>query len=75
MTEPYLLKALERLRPGLSEIYFHPGCYPCDELKKWMPDYLHEGELAALTSQVVKEKLMSLGVILRNYRGEKKAYA
>ncbi|WP_243373028.1 hopanoid biosynthesis-associated protein HpnK [Geotalea sp. SG265] len=75
MTEGYLLKALERLQTGLSEIYFHPGSYPCQELKKWMPDYLHEGELAALTSLTVKEKLKTLGITLRNYRGEKKAYA
>ena len=75
MTEGYLLKALDTLDEGLTEIYFHPGCYPCDELKKWMPDYLHEGELAALTSLAVKEKLKTLGIALRNYRGERKSYA
>ena len=75
MTEGYLLKALDTLDEGLTEIYFHPGCYPCDELKKWMPDYLHEGELAALTSLAVKEKLKTMGIALRNYRGERKSYA
>ncbi len=75
MTEDYLLMALDKLQPGLSEIYFHPGCYPCQELTKWMPDYMHEGELAALTSGAVIDKLKTLGITLRNYRGEKKIYA
>jgi hopanoid biosynthesis associated protein HpnK len=75
MTEDYLLKAIDTLGEGVTEIYFHPGCYPCSELKKWMPDYRHEGELAALTSAVVREKLKTSGITLRNYRGEGKAYA
>jgi len=72
MTEPYLLRALDLLQDGTSEIYFHPGCYPDAELKKWMPDYSHEGELAALTSAAVKEKLKNSGIELCNYRGENK---
>lgn len=75
MTEDYLLKALDSLDEGVTEIYFHPGCHPCDELKKWMPDYRHEGELAALTSPAVKEKLKNMEITLRNYRGERKTYA
>lgn len=72
MTEDYLLGALDRLGDGATEIYFHPGCHPDEELRKWMPDYRHEEELAALTSPRVKEKLKSLGIVLRNYRGEEK---
>jgi hopanoid biosynthesis associated protein HpnK len=75
MTEAYLLRALDRLGEGTAEIYFHPGCYPCEELRSRMPDYLHEQELSALTSTTVIEKLKSLGVRLRNYRGEEKVYA
>jgi len=71
MTEDYLLKALDRLGDGVTEIYFHPG-HPDEEMRKWMPGYCHEDELAALTSSRVKEKLRSLGVVLRNYRGEVK---
>lgn len=73
MTEGYLLAALDRLRDGLTEFYFHPGCHPDEELRKRMPDYCHEEELAALTSPRVKEKLATLGVVLRNYRGDKKS--
>jgi hopanoid biosynthesis associated protein HpnK len=75
MTEGYLLRMLDRVGEGSTEIYFHPGCYPCDELRNRMPDYLHEQELSALLSSVVKEKLKSLGIRLRNYRGEEKGYA
>jgi chitin disaccharide deacetylase len=74
MTEGYLLRALDSITEGVTEIYFHPGCYPCSALQGLMPDYLHEQELAALTSPRVKQKLALLGVKLRNYRGEEKNY-
>lgn len=72
MTEAYLLKALDLVQEGVTEIYFHPGCHPDEELTRWMPDYRHEEELVALTSPRVKEKLRSAGIALRNYRGETK---
>jgi len=72
MTEEYLLGAMDILQEGMTEIYFHPGCHPDDELRRWMPDYRHEEELAALTSIRVKEKINRLGIRLRNYRGEGK---
>ncbi len=72
MTEDYLLRALDILQEGMTEIYFHPGLHPDDELSRRMPDYHHEEELAALTSPRVKERVAQLGIILRNYRGEKK---
>lgn len=75
MTEEYLLKALDRVGDGTTEIYFHPGCLPCAEITRRMPDYRHEDELAALTSPRVKERLRSLGIRLTNYRGEEKTYA
>lgn len=75
MTEEYLLAALDSLGEGTTEIYFHPGCLPCEETTCWMPDYRHEDELAALTSQRVKARLAERGIRLRNYRGEEKAYA
>lgn len=72
MTEEYLLGAMDILQEGMTEIYFHPGCHPDDELRRWMPDYRHDEELAALTSIRVKEKINRLGIRLRNYRGEGK---
>jgi predicted glycoside hydrolase/deacetylase ChbG (UPF0249 family) len=70
MTEDYLFNALDILQDGVTEIYFHPGCHPDDELRRWMPDYCHEEELAALTSSRVKEKVKGLGINLVNYRGD-----
>jgi hopanoid biosynthesis associated protein HpnK len=75
MTEQYLLGALESVGEGVTEIYFHPGCRPCAELDRWMPEYRHDEELGALTSSRVTQKLRQLDIGLRNYRGEKKSYA
>ena len=72
MTEEYLLRALDHLQEGVTEIYFHPGCGPDPVLRQRMPDYRHEEELAALTSPAVGRKLRELGIGLRNYRGEVK---
>ncbi len=74
MTEEYLSGALDCLMEGTTEIYFHPGCYPCGVLRELMPEYLHERELEALTSPGITEKLKLLGIRLRNYRGECKTY-
>lgn len=72
MTEGYLLKVLEGIEDGVTEIYFHPGCLPDPELASWMPCYLHEEELAALTSKRVRQVITDRGIRLRNYRGEEK---
>lgn len=74
MTEEYLLTILERLQPGTSEIYFHPGCLPDPEITRRMPDYKHTEELAALLSSKVRERLQQLDIALTNYRGESKPY-
>lgn len=74
MTEEYLLAILDRLQPGTSEIYFHPGCLPDAEISRRMPDYKHAEELAALLSPRVRERLQQLNISLTNYRGETKPY-
>jgi hopanoid biosynthesis associated protein HpnK len=70
MTEDYLSNALDHLQEGMTEIYFHPGCHPDDELRGRMPDYRHAEELAALTSPRVKAKIRGLGIRVQNYRGD-----
>lgn len=72
MTGEYLMRALDGVGEGLTEIYFHPGFRPCAVLERRMPEYLHDQELAALTSPEVAGKLAQLGIRLRNYRGEEK---
>ena len=40
----------------------------------YLPEYLHDEELGALTSTQVAQKMTKLGISLRNYRGEVKSY-
>lgn len=75
MTEGYILDILPGLTGELTEIYFHPGCLPDAEITRRMPDYRHREELAALTSDRVKQKLTDLGIELVAYRGDRKNYA
>ncbi len=48
MTEPRLHRLLAELPEGESEIYFHPAVARDATLRRLMPDYEHEAELAAL---------------------------
>jgi hopanoid biosynthesis associated protein HpnK len=75
MTEEYLLKIIDGLNAGLTELYFHPGILPDAEISRRMPDYRHEEELAAIISPRVRKKLAELHIGLCNYRGEIKEYA
>jgi hopanoid biosynthesis associated protein HpnK len=72
MTEEYILKIVNGLQEGLTEIYFHPGILPDDEISRRMPDYRHQEELAAITSPAVRECLAELQIKVQNYRGEVK---
>ncbi|HET6369896.1 MAG TPA: ChbG/HpnK family deacetylase, partial [Nitrospiria bacterium] len=62
MDERYLLYVLDRLESGESEIYFHPATGEFDLQKRFMPDYRHKEELAALMSPKVKEAVTLLGI-------------
>jgi hopanoid biosynthesis associated protein HpnK len=75
MTEAYILQILDGLNDGLTELYFHPGILPDVEITRRMPDYRHEEELAAITSQRIKHRLAELNIGLENYRGDIKEYA
>lgn len=68
ITEDYLLKALDNLPAGTTEIYLHPA----EADNPDMPGYCQRDELAALLSDRVREKLRSSGILLCNYRGEVK---
>ena len=75
MTEEYILQILDGLNEGLTELYFHPGILPDAEITRRMPDYRHEGELAAIISPRIKNRLAELNIALENYRGDRKVYA
>jgi len=72
MTEAYILKIIEGLQDGVTEIYFHPGILPDAEISRCMPDYRHEEELAAIISPVVRDRLKELKITVQNYRGDMK---
>jgi hopanoid biosynthesis associated protein HpnK len=70
MTEEYILKIIDGVQDGLTEIYFHPGILPDAEISRLMPVYRHQEELAAITSPLVRQRLQELQIQVQNYRGE-----
>lgn len=68
ITEEYLLKCLDTLQDGLTEIYLHPVAADTPQ----MAANRQVDELAAITSGKVRAKLNTLGITLCNYRGEVK---
>jgi hopanoid biosynthesis associated protein HpnK len=68
ITEEYLLKALDALKDGTTEIYLHPAESDSQDL----PGYRQKDELEALLSQNIRELIKSRNISLCNYRGETK---
>ncbi len=64
MTTERVRRLLERLPPGLSEIYFHPATRTDEQLAALMPGYDHRGELAALLDPEVRAIMAANGVRL-----------
>lgn len=62
MREDTVLRLLENLPDGVSEMYFHPATRRCPEIDRTMADYDHEGELAALLSERVRARIGELGI-------------
>lgn len=68
MTEPYLRFLIERLPPGVTEVYTHAGLVDA-EANRWRPaSYESEAELEALLSPSLRERLQELGVVRISYR-------
>ena len=63
MTAPRVRSILDNLPRGSSEIYFHPGAWRDAALDRLMPDYDHEGELAALLDPAVAASLAGRGAV------------
>jgi hypothetical protein len=62
MEESLVLRQLGELPEGVTEMYFHAATRRCPEIDRTMPEYRHQGELAALTSRNVREALVALGI-------------
>jgi len=71
MTEDRLLQLIPRLPPGLSEIYFHPAAGRDALLDRFMPDYEHEGEMAALLSPALPAALRAERIQPTTYSRER----
>ena len=53
-----------QLPPGSSEIYTHPASGRDATVARWMPDYEHEAELAALLDPAVRRALAGVGELV-----------
>ena len=58
-----LLRLIPELPQGVSEIYFHPATEQTDALRRVMPGYRPEAELAALLDPAVRDALIQAGTI------------
>ncbi|WP_293375159.1 hopanoid biosynthesis-associated protein HpnK [Nevskia sp.] len=59
--ETALLAAIDRLPPGLNEIYLHPATRR--SLSPTMADYRHDDELSALLSPRVRAAIVQRGIV------------
>lgn len=62
LDEELLVRFVENLPHGVSEIHCHPATRRCPEIDRSMPRYRHEAELAALTSPALRAALHATDV-------------
>jgi len=67
MTEARVLRLLEALPPGTTELYCHPATAQTPALARTMPDYRPAEELAALLSPRVRRLIEGAGIALVSY--------
>jgi hopanoid biosynthesis associated protein HpnK len=67
MVEDRILRMIEHLPDGVSEIYFHPAVERSPPLVAAMPGYRHREELATLLSPAVRRRITELGIRLVSY--------
>jgi hopanoid biosynthesis associated protein HpnK len=63
LTESYLLGLIPRLRPGVSELYFHPAA----DVGEIPPSPEAQREVELLTSARLKQALSANGILLTTY--------
>ncbi len=63
-----VLRLLERLPEGLTEIYFHPATRPDPEIERALPGYRCRDELEALVSPEVRGAIRRAGARLTGFR-------
>jgi hopanoid biosynthesis associated protein HpnK len=67
MNESYLLRIIDSLGPGVTEMGLHPALALPSEVKQWAPHYEYERELEALLSPKVRERIEEKDIQLANY--------
>jgi hopanoid biosynthesis associated protein HpnK len=67
MTEQRVLRLIEALPPGTSELYCHPALMQTPSLARAMPAYRPAEEFAALLSPRVRRLIESAGIELVSY--------
>jgi chitin disaccharide deacetylase len=67
MTRDRVLVLLDQLPPGVCEMYFHPATGPWEGIDPQIAGYDFAGELDALTSAEVREKLATAGISTLTY--------
>jgi hopanoid biosynthesis associated protein HpnK len=65
--EHYILALIARLPAGLTELYCHPSLGVSSMLAPYQRGYDHAGELAALTSERVRDALRAAAIELVSY--------
>ncbi len=68
MTEARVLRLIDALPEGVSELYAHPALSQTPALKRAMPHYRPMDEQAALVSPAVRERVAARGIELIAYR-------
>lgn len=68
VTEDAVLAGLESLGDGVTEFYFHPAIAATTELNALAPGYDRTGELAALLSPRVRDRLATLGIKTKGFK-------
>lgn len=65
--QAYLRHLITTLPGGDSELYCHPAEGQTREMRRAMPNYAHQRELAALTSPAVRALIEETGITLSRY--------
>ena len=61
MTTDLVLRVIQNLPNGITELCFHPATRRCIEIDRTMPFYRHEDEFNALMSESLREAIQSAG--------------
>ncbi|MBV8343398.1 MAG: hopanoid biosynthesis-associated protein HpnK [Candidatus Eremiobacteraeota bacterium] len=67
LTEERVLRLLDRLPDGVTEIFFHPATRPFSGADRGTERFAWEGELAALTSPAVRDAIARSGIVSTTY--------